>query len=175
MTPLAVFLADRGVVRVEGADATDFLQGMLTNDVARLVPGEARYAALLTPRARSCLIFLRSKRRESRQPSCWIARPRSPPISPSGLAMYKLRAKVAIADESARLGVVADWGDGVAATGGLIFADPRAEGLGRRAILPRAQAQALGEAGLATYEALRIRLGAPKGGVDFAYGDAFPA
>ena len=44
MSPTAAFLADRGVVRVEGEDAPDFLQGMLTNDVVGLAAGEARYA-----------------------------------------------------------------------------------------------------------------------------------
>jgi folate-binding protein YgfZ len=91
------------------------------------------------------------------------------------LSIYKLRAKVVIKDESAALGVVADWGGAaVLPTEALVYADPRAAALGRRAILPRGAAEALGEAALAAYEALRIAAGAPMGGVDFAYGDAFP-
>jgi folate-binding protein YgfZ len=39
--------------------------------------------------------------------------------------------------------------------------------------LPRAAAQALG-APFETYEAHRIAIGVPKGGVDFPYGDTFP-
>ena len=46
MTKNALWLEDRGVVRVGGADAAGFLQGVVTNDVERLVPGEARYAAV---------------------------------------------------------------------------------------------------------------------------------
>jgi len=38
MTKRAAFLDDRGVVRVSGEDAAGFLQGLLTNDVARLGP-----------------------------------------------------------------------------------------------------------------------------------------
>src|ERR1035438_6385421 len=34
---------------------------------------------------------------------------------------------------------------------------------------------AISEADPAEYEALRVSLGVPKGGVDFAYGDAFPS
>ena len=49
MTKKAALLDDRGVIRVGGEDATGFLQGLLTNDVERLRPGEARYAGLLTP------------------------------------------------------------------------------------------------------------------------------
>jgi hypothetical protein len=174
MSPSAAFFADRGVVRVEGADATDFLQGMLTNDVARLAAGEARYAALLTPQGKILFDFFALK-----APGGAAAFLIDCPAALAGdlakrLAMYKLRAKVAIADESAALGVVADWGGEVMAAGGLVYADPRAQGLGRRAILPRAQAEAFGESGLASYEALRIRLGVPKGGVDFPYGDVFP-
>src|SRR5918997_324400 len=51
---------DRGVIRVVGADAPAWLQGLLTNDVETLAPidaaagraGEARYAAYLTPQGR---------------------------------------------------------------------------------------------------------------------------
>ena len=174
MSPSAAFLADRGVVRVDGADATDFLQGMLTNDVVRLAAGEARYAALLTPQGKILFDFFAFK--APGEPAAFLI------DCPAGLAadlakrlaMYKLRAKVAITDESAALGVVAEWGGEVTATGGLAYADPRAQGLGRRAILPRAAAQAFGQSRLAAYETLRIHLGAPKGGVDFPYGDVFP-
>ncbi len=38
----------RGLLRVQGADRTSFLQGMLTNDVVRLQAGQGTYAALLT-------------------------------------------------------------------------------------------------------------------------------
>ncbi len=39
-------------MRVSGEDAAGFLQGLLTNDVERLAPGEARYAALLSPQGK---------------------------------------------------------------------------------------------------------------------------
>ena len=48
----AARLEDRGVISVSGEDATSFLQGLLTNDVERLHPSEARYAALLTPQGK---------------------------------------------------------------------------------------------------------------------------
>jgi folate-binding protein YgfZ len=38
----------RGLLRVNGADRASFLQGMLSNEVAKLQPGEGTYAALLT-------------------------------------------------------------------------------------------------------------------------------
>ena len=57
---------------------------------------------------------------------------------------------------------------------GFFFADPRDPRLGLRAILPRAEAAGLANASLNAYEAHRIQLGVPKGGVDFAYADIFP-
>lgn len=48
-------LRDRGLVEVEGSDRVRWLNGMLSNDVARLAPGGDRsgcYALLLTPRGR---------------------------------------------------------------------------------------------------------------------------
>jgi hypothetical protein len=86
-----------------------------------------------------------------------------------------LRAKVQVANESADHGVVAYWGEPSELTPGADrYPDPRAQEFGFREILPRARAELVGEGELAAYEALRISLGAPKGGVDFAYGDAFP-
>ena len=43
---------ERGYVRVAGLDAPDFLERMLSNEVASLEPGEARRALLLTPKGR---------------------------------------------------------------------------------------------------------------------------
>jgi folate-binding protein YgfZ len=39
--------SERGVLRVCGADAAEYLQGQLTSDVEALEPGEGQYAALL--------------------------------------------------------------------------------------------------------------------------------
>ena len=42
----------RGLIAVEGPDRADFLQGLLTNDVAALGDGSGCYAAYLTPQGR---------------------------------------------------------------------------------------------------------------------------
>jgi folate-binding protein YgfZ len=49
--PTVVHLA-RGYVRVEGQDAEDFLERMVSNEVACLASGETRQALLLTPKSR---------------------------------------------------------------------------------------------------------------------------
>ena len=43
---------DRAVLTITGADRATWLQGLVTNDVASLAPGETRYAAYLTPQGR---------------------------------------------------------------------------------------------------------------------------
>src|SRR3989304_4886866 len=48
----AAQLADRGVVRVAGDDARQFLNGLLTADIGTVTPERARYAALLTPQGK---------------------------------------------------------------------------------------------------------------------------
>jgi tRNA-modifying protein YgfZ len=176
MTKNAVWLEDRGVVRVSGEEAASFLQGVLTNDVEKLAPGGACYAALLSPQAKILFDFL-VVRLPADSGATFVldcAASQAADLA-RRLSFYKLRAKVAIFDESADHGVLAYWGsEPENAQGGIAYADPRAPGLGRREIVSRAKAIAIGEANLADYEALRISLGVPKGGVDFAYGDAFP-
>jgi folate-binding protein YgfZ len=96
------------------------------------------------------------------------------------LNFYKLRAKVIVEDLSEILGVLAVWdGDG-ATEYGLCYADPRLSALGLRCMLPPHLAgDAAADLGAAlvdpaAYEAHRIALGVPRGGLDFMYGDAFP-
>jgi folate-binding protein YgfZ len=176
MTKNAVWLEDRGIVRVAGADAASFLQGVLTNDVEKLKPHEARYAALLSPQAKILFDFLVVALPAGGGAAFALDCASSQAADLARrLGFYKLRAKVTISDESDDQGVVAYWGDEPdSAPGGIVYADPRAPGLGHREILPRSRAISVGDASLADYEALRISLGVPKGGVDFAYGDAFP-
>src|SRR5438128_1664057 len=48
----AIERSDRGRIVVSGADRGSYLQGLLTNDIAALKPGEGCYAAYLTPQGR---------------------------------------------------------------------------------------------------------------------------
>ena len=63
---------------------------------------------------------------------------------------------------------------------GLVYPDPRLPALGARVMLPpHLTEQAAADLGAelvdaAAYEAHRIALGVPRGGMDFIYGDAFP-
>ena len=113
----AAMLEDRGVLSVSGEDATTFLQGLLTNDVERLAPSEARYAALLTPQGKILfdMIVVRAAGRE--EPSYLIDCTAAQAVDlAKRLGFYKLRAKVAIANQSAERAVVAFWGTSLRAS-----------------------------------------------------------
>jgi folate-binding protein YgfZ len=157
-------LDDRGVARVEGPDAPTFLQGLLTNDVEKLPIGQSRYAALLSPQGKILFDFLVFRRAEE----AFLLDAPEDRIGDlvKRLGIYKLRAKVSVSDERAGLAVV------VSPEGEP--RDPRAPELGRRDIIARENAPAPDPAARAVYEQKRIALGLPQGGVDFAYGDAFP-
>src|ERR1700761_8776945 len=170
----AAMLEDRGVLSISGSEATSFLQGLLTNDVEELGPSEARYAALLTPQGKILfdMIVVRAPGEESSYlVDCAAAQAAD---LAKRLGFYKLRAKVAIANISADRAIAAFWTHERPDVEGLVYADPRDPRLGWRAILPRSIAAAVGLDHAGEYEGLRIAVGAPKGGLDFAYADAFP-
>ena len=170
----AAMLEDRGVVSASGKDATAFLQGLLTNDVERLQPGEARYAALLTPQGKVLFDMIVVRATDAERSYLLDCAAAQAADLAKRLGFYKLRAKVAIGDVSADQAVAAFWGAERPTVDGLLYADPRDPRLGWRAILPRPIATALGLELINEYEGLRIAVGAPKGGLDFAYADAFP-
>jgi len=164
----SAFLDDRGLLRIAGEDARSFLQGLVTCDMDRISRQDAGFGALLTPQGKILFDFLIVEDADgflldvdASLASALIKR----------LSMYKLRARVTIAEEL-RLGVLALW-DG-AVSDGVEYDDPRHAGLGRRALLARDEAQNIATATQDDYEAHRIICGVPRGGVDFAYGDAFP-
>jgi folate-binding protein YgfZ len=76
--------------------------------------------------------------------------------------------------------VLAIWDGGAATEYGLCYRDPRLPALGLRCMLPPHLAgEAAADLGAdlvepSIYEAHRIALGVPRGGLDFIYGDAFP-
>ncbi len=52
MSTMIAHLASRALITVSGPDWRSFLQGLLTQDVETLAPGELRFAALLTPQGK---------------------------------------------------------------------------------------------------------------------------
>ena len=54
----AAILTDRTVLKIAGADARTFLQGLITNDIQKLSYAKPLYAALLTPQGKIICDFL---------------------------------------------------------------------------------------------------------------------
>jgi hypothetical protein len=177
-----VLLDDRGILAVSGPDRRPFLQGLVSNDVDKVSPTAARYAALLTAQGKYLHDFIMVEAGES----IWLdAEAARLGDLKRRLSMYRLRAKVSL-DERSDLCVAAIFGvDAPAALGllnepgvarpfgsGVVFVDPRLATLGARAILPRERARAeLADAGIAetrldSYDRLRLSLGIPDGSRD---------
>ena len=177
----AAFLADRGVVKVSGDNARDFLNGLVTTDVTQLRPGLGRFGALLTPQGKITTDFLITEVPSGHGGGFLIDCPRAlAQALADKLGFYKLRAKVGIENLSDSLGVLAAWDGDPSVKPDLAFADPRHAVLGWRIFVPEELAQKVVDligADLldsAAYDAHRIASGVPRGGLDFTYGDAFP-
>ena len=174
---------DRGLIRIDGADARPFLQGIVSNDVNKVSSARAIYAALLTPQGKYLHDFFIAELDDALMLDCEAAR-RDDLLR--RLSRFKLRSKVSLApgpDTHAvaliygsaalsALGLAAERGAAQPFAGGIVYADPRLSEIGARAILPRASATtALAAAGLAPgsaadYEKLRLELGLPDGSRD---------
>jgi folate-binding protein YgfZ len=177
----AALLPDRGVVKVDGDDARKFLNGLVTSDIAKVTPGAASFTALLTPQGKIIVDFILVEAPPADGGGFFLDCPRAlAPTLLQRLNFYKLRAKVMIEDLSETLGVLAVWEGDAATEYGLCYRDPRLAALGLRCMLPpHLAADAAADLGAklveaSAYEAHRIALGVPRGGLDFIYGDAFP-
>ena len=166
-------LPERGVAALEGGDARDFLQGLITNDVGLVSPSRAIYGALLTPQGGFLHDFLIAELDGVLLLDCDAGRL---PDLVRRLGMYRLRADVRIDDRSGRWRALALWpasGQAGAARhglGGVVFTDPRHAELGDRAIVPADQPAddppGRERGGAEEYAARRIRLGIPDGAAD---------
>jgi folate-binding protein YgfZ len=170
-------LASRALISVGGADWRSFLQGLITQDVETLAPGEARFAALLTAQGR----LLWDMFVAGRDDGCWLdvaAEHREAIVQ--RLAMYRLRAKVEIAADagtvtslfSAYPGERRDPSGAFAGMSGGWVADPRLPELGWRGygVAVPDGAQVMAEA---AYDAHRLALGVP-GPADWGSDHTYP-
>jgi folate-binding protein YgfZ len=161
-------------VRVSGPAAHGFLQGLITNDIDKAKPGGAIHAGLLTPQGKILFDFFVVPAADGFLLE--IAKAKAGELA-QRLGFYKLRAQVEIAEDPS-FAVAAAWGAPPRLPDGAIaYADPRLSALGLRILLPaNADARNLGCAIASedAYHAHRIALGAPEGGRDYAFGDAFP-
>jgi tRNA-modifying protein YgfZ len=142
-------LPDRALIEVTGPDWRSFLQGLLTQDVETLKPGEIRFAALLTPQGRLLYdLFIIGTDEGCRLDSA--AEHRDALIA--RLTLYRLRAKVTIAPLDLPVGAL--WGVEAPPSGWLV--DPRLPSLGFRGYGLAAPESEAGD-----YEAHRLAQGVP--------------
>jgi folate-binding protein YgfZ len=174
-------LSDRGVVKVVGETARDFMNGLFTSDMAKVAPGAPRFGALLTPQGKIIVDFIVVEAPEEDGGGFYLDCPRALAHTlATRLNMYKLRAKIVVEDLSEALSVLALWDGSGDTEYGLVYPDPRLAALGHRVIVPANLVnEAAAELGaplsdVDDYEAHRILHAVPRGGADFTYNDAFP-
>lgn len=162
-TPRIAHLDSRAVIAVTGPDAKTFLNGLLSQEIETLAPGELRFSGLLTPQGRllydlfvvavgdGLLLDIAAEHRDA-----ILAR----------LTMYKLRAKVELATSDLKVyalfGFEPDAVDGYSA-------DPRLPGLGWRFYGDTLHATATED----DYDAHRLALGVP-GPADWGTDRTYP-
>ncbi len=170
----ASLLPSRAVLKVGGPDARKFLQGLITNDIDKAQAGAAVHAGLLSPQGKILFDFFAVPDGEGFFID--VAADKAAELA-KRLGFYRLRAAVEIV-AAPSLAIAAVWGGGPRLPEGAIaYADPRLPELGLRLIVTNGTSTA--EFGCepsdeADYHALRVRLGVPEGGRDYAFGDAFP-
>jgi folate-binding protein YgfZ len=151
----------RAILSITGDDAMHFLQGILTQDVNKLREAHIQFAALLSPQGK-ILHDMFVIAGEALGLSAGTILFDTPALYKETLlkrlALYKLRAKVTIADVSA------EWNIYYHASG---LPDPRHTALPHRLYLPVGASIAADAISPEKYSAIRLSLGIPDSAVDF--------
>ncbi len=181
---MATLMNERAVLEVTGAEARDFLQSLVTNDIAALKEGSTCWAGLLTPQGKILFDFFIH------------ALPADHPLAPAGgagegdvflldvsaaqradlmkrLGMYRLRRKVDIRPRD-DLAVAVDLPEDAAEEAeAVVYADPRHAAMGTRAFMP---VELAGEFPADPYlwHARRIAMGIPDSDADIGSQQLFP-
>lgn len=149
---------DRALLEISGTDRVEFLQGLVSNDLARLREGLV-YAALLNPQGKYLADFFIVPGAES---LLIDAKDSFADSLARRLSMYRLRANVRIAPSALTvtrgLGVVPDGA----------FADPRHPALGWRRYGPETAG-----AGTIDWDAIRVAHCIPESGIELIPDDSY--
>jgi tRNA-modifying protein YgfZ len=175
-------LVDRGALEIAGKDRRAFLQGVVSNDVNKVGPGRAVYAALLTAQGKYLHDFFITELGDA-----FFLDVESSRLADlkRRLLLYRLRANVDIVDASERFAISVLFGeralsalelppDPGAATmldGGIAYVDPRLVALGVRLLLPRGGVSVSAKIDFdkrdaSAYDRLRLSLGIADGSRD---------
>ena len=180
-TNRTIALSDRGVLAIRGPETRTFLQGIVTNDVAKVDRTRSLYAALLTPQGKFLFDFIL----HDDGGDGVLLETQADRLADLArrLTMYKLRSKATIEDVSERLAVTALIGPDAAAAVKLYpgpgnawrngdtvaCIDPRLAALGARIVHPRQDPPAhegFAPGSLEDYQVHRLGLAVPEGGSD---------
>ena len=183
--PYALLMENRGLLAISGPDTRAFLQGLISNDIERVGPVRAVYAALLTPQGKFLHDFFIVQLDDALYLDCDAARLDE---LKRRLTIYRLRSKVTLEAAEDRFLVAAIFGEGALAAvglpdelgsarsfaGGVAYVDPRLSAMGARAVLPAAAVSEVrtraefSQGEFASYERLRLYHGVPSGNGDLA-------
>jgi folate-binding protein YgfZ len=173
-------LENRGVLAVAGPERCSFLQGLVSNDVARITGDRAVYGALLTAQGKYLHDFIIVEQNDELWLDAEAARLAD---LKRRLVMYRLRARVEIA-ERPELAVAAVYGGAAFGAlhlpdepgavrpvdGGVVLVDPRLAALGARLVAARDGLERIGAtfmpSDFAAYDRHRLALGVPDGSRD---------
>ena len=145
--------ASRKVLRVAGADRESFLEGLVSNAVAKVSEGPV-YAAMLSPQGKYLFDFIMSAGKDSILLD--VQADRAAALA-QRLTMYRLRADVVITDTG--LAVLQGYGDAPEGA----FIDPRSDALGWRMY---GDGCGVAELDMAAWDALRVANEIPETGVE---------
>jgi len=153
-------LKNRGMLRVGGQDARDFLQGLVTNDVRALDDAPCIYACLLSPQGKFLHDFFITCEAQSGDFLLDCEGGERALDLAKRLRMYKLRSDVTL-DVAEEQPVFAVFGTEIGVK------DPRHEEMGYRSF---EEPEALEERGFEVWDERRVRLCIPDGARDLAVG-----
>jgi hypothetical protein len=159
MTKLAQ-LPDRAVVAVEGPDRVAFLQGLVSNDVALAAPGQAVWAALLSPQGKWLADFFILA--DGERLLLDVEQGQAAMLAQK-LSRFRLRSKVTVAVLEGWQVHVAWGGVPEVPAGAVAAADPRLAEAGWRVLAPVVLAES---ASPSDWDAHRLALGLPEGSRD---------
>lgn len=145
-------LHNRALIRIGGMDARAFLQGLLTQEVLTLAPGNPRWAGLLSPQGKALFdMILWADPAQSDDVLIDCEADRAEALM-KRLTIYRLRRPVTIAREPA---LAVHWSDEGGAPG---VPDPRLPALGNRRLAPAEAGDAS-----AAWHRHRLNLGVAEG------------
>ena len=169
-------LENRELLKIGGGEAESFLQGILTCNLDTISPNGAGFGGLLTPQGKILFDFFVVRDNgdfildvDARQIDELVRR----------LTFYRLRADVTFDVGNGETTVFACWNVDTQMpevrerVTTITIADPRHDEMGYR-IYSKTSPVGMKRENIEQYNAHRIELGIPEGGVDYLYGSAFP-